>query len=48
MRLPQELFAEALWVEWDVHYGIISKVRLTNLLERYNLKIKKRKKIQMI
>ena len=23
MRLPQELFAEALWLEWDNHYGII-------------------------
>lgn len=25
MRLPQELFAEALWLEWDNYYGIIHK-----------------------
>ena len=43
MRLPQELFAEALWLEWDTHYGIIRKEKLSDLLRRYNLKLKKGK-----
>lgn len=37
MRLPQELFAEALWLEWDNHYGIIHKEKLPDLLRRYNV-----------
>lgn len=48
MRLPQELFAEALWAEWDVHYGVIRKERLTTLLRRYNLKLKKGKNLDDI
>ena len=32
MRLPQELFAEALWLEWDTHYGVINKEKLPDLL----------------
>ena len=43
MRLPQELFAESLWLEWDNHYGIIHKEKLPHLLRRYNLKLKKEK-----
>lgn len=43
MRLPQELFAEALWLEWDNHYGIIHKEKLPDLLRRYNLKLKKKR-----
>lgn len=43
MRLPQELFAEALWLEWDTHYGVINKEKLPDLLRRYNLKLKKEK-----
>lgn len=41
MRLPQELFAEALWLEWDTHYGVINKEKLPDLLRRYNLKFRK-------
>lgn len=43
MRLPQEIFAEALWVEWFVNYGNICKKKLPDLLRRYNLKLKKEK-----
>lgn len=48
MRLPQELFAEALWLEWDTHYGVINKEKLPNLLRRYNLKLKKEKTLDDI
>lgn len=48
MRLPQELFAEALWVEWDNHYGVIRKEKLPDLLRRYNLKLKKEKTLDDI
>lgn len=41
MRLPQELFAEALWLEWDTHYGVINKEKLPDLLRRCNLKLRK-------
>ncbi|MFR3809015.1 MAG: hypothetical protein ACLTX3_08700 [Lachnospiraceae bacterium] len=43
MRLPQEIFAEALWVEWFVNYGNVCEKKLPDLLRRYNLKLKKRK-----
>lgn len=43
MRLPQELFAEALWIEWFVHCGVIRKKKLSNLLRAHNLKLKKGK-----
>ena len=43
MRLPQEIFAEALWVEWFVNYGNVCKKKLPDLLRRYNLKLKKEK-----
>lgn len=43
MRLPQEIFAEALWVEWFVNYGNICKKKLPDLLRKYNLKLKKDK-----
>lgn len=48
MRLPQELFAEALWLEWDTHYGVINKEKLPDLLRRYNLKLKKGKTLDDI
>jgi hypothetical protein len=48
MRLPQELFAEALWLEWNNHYGIIHKEKLPDLLRRYNLKLKKEKTLAEI
>lgn len=48
MRLPQELFAEALWLEWDTHYGVINKEKLPDLLRRYNLKLKKEKTLDDI
>lgn len=40
MRLPQEMFAEALWIEWFINYGNVSKKKLPDLLRRYNLKLK--------
>lgn len=43
MRLPQEIFAEALWVEWFITYGSVRKKKLPDLLRRYNLKLKKEK-----
>lgn len=43
MRLPQEIFAEALWVEWFVNYGNVCEKKLSGLLRRYNLKLKKKK-----
>lgn len=45
MKLPQELFAEALWLEWDTHYGVISKEKIPEILRRYNLKLRKGKTI---
>ena len=48
MRLPQELFAEALWVEWFTHYGYICKKKLPDLLRRYNLKLKKEKNLDEV
>ena len=44
MRLPQEIFAEALWIEWFVNYGNVCIKRLPDLLRRYNLKLKKENK----
>lgn len=43
MRLPQEIFAEALWLEWFVNYGNVCKKKLPDLLRKYNLKLKKEK-----
>lgn len=43
MRLPQELCAEALWVEWDNHYGCISKEKIPEIFRRCNLKLKNEK-----
>ena len=43
MRLPQELFAEALWLEWFLHYGNVCEEKLPDFLRRYNLKLKKKK-----
>lgn len=48
MRLPQEMFAEALWVEWFVNYGNVYKKKLPDLLRRYNLKLKKEKTLDDI
>lgn len=47
-KLPQELFAEALWLEWDTRYGVIHKEKLPDLLRRYNLKLKKEKTLDDI
>lgn len=43
MRLLQELFAEALWLEWDIHHGCIPKEKISEMLRRYNLKLKQNK-----
>lgn len=42
--LPQELFAEVIWTEWFMNFGVLHKAKLEKLLQRYNLKLKKRKK----
>lgn len=47
MRLPQEIFAEALWLECN-YYGIIRKEKLPDFLRRYNLKLKKEKTLNDI
>ena len=43
--LPQELFAEALWLEWFTNGGILKIDRIEKLLQRYNLKLKSGKSI---
>lgn len=43
--LPQELFAEAIWIEWFAHFGVLDKNKTEELLKRYNLKLKKGKSI---
>ena len=48
MRLPQEIFAEALWVEWFITYGSVRKKKLSDLLRRYNLKLKKEKTLDEV
>jgi len=47
MRLPQEIFAEALWVEWFVNSNICKK-KLSDLLRKYNLKLKREKTLDDI
>ena len=42
MQLPQELLANALWLEWQTT-GIISKKKIPKLLKQYNLKLRKGK-----
>lgn len=41
MRLPQELFAEALWMEWQYGRIPVKIEKIYVLLQRYNLKPKK-------
>lgn len=38
--LPQELFAEALWLKWQYHRVPVSIRSIHALLQRYNLKPK--------
>lgn len=38
--LPQELFAEALWLKWRYHRVPVSIRSIHALLQRYNLKPK--------
>lgn len=42
MQLPQELLANALWLEWQTA-GTISKKKIPKLLKQYNLKLQKGK-----
>lgn len=39
--LPQELFAEALWMEWQYKRIPVNINKIHELLQRYNLKPKK-------
>lgn len=39
--LPQELFTEAIWIEWFINGGILKSDIIEELLQRYNLKLKK-------
>ncbi len=41
IRLPQELFAEALWIEWQYRRIPMKIKKIYELLQRYNLKPKK-------
>ena len=41
MLLPQELFAEALWLEWQYHRISVNINKIHELLRKYNLKPKK-------
>lgn len=41
MLLPQELFAEALWMEWQYHCIPVKIDKIHELLQKYNLKPKK-------
>lgn len=43
--LPQELFVEAIWAEWFIHFGVLDKNKMKELLRRYNLKLRKGKNI---
>lgn len=45
-RLPQERLAEALWLLWDISYGVIPLNEAKKLMERYNLKLKKGKTLE--
>lgn len=46
--LPQELFAEVVWTEWFMNFGVLHKAKLEKLLQRYNLKLKKGRSIDDI
>lgn len=42
MRLPQEIFAEELWLKW-LCGEVITSSKILNLLKKNNLKLKKEK-----
>lgn len=44
--LPQELFAEAIWLEWFANNGYLKTEIIKELLQKYNLKLKKGKNTQ--
>lgn len=44
-RFPQELLAEALWIEWFQKNGVFNSSKIEELLHRFNLKLKKQKTI---
>ena len=46
--LPQELFAEAIWLEWFANNGYLKTEIIKELLQKYNLKIKKGKTLNDI
>lgn len=48
MLLPQELYAEAIWTEWWSHYGVLCSDKIKELLQKYNLKLRKDKSIDDI
>lgn len=43
--LPQELFSEAIWLEWFTNDGILKLDKIEELLQKYNLKLKNGKTI---
>ena len=47
-RFPQELLAEALWIEWFLKYGVLNSNKVEELLRRFNLKLKKQKTIDNV
>lgn len=46
--LPQELFTEAIWLEWFSNSGILKSDKIEKLLQKYNLKLKSGKTINDI
>lgn len=48
MLLPQELFAEQLWLQWANNHGVISLEFIHESLHRCNLKLRKGKTLQDI
>lgn len=46
--LPQELFAEAIWLEWFANNGYLKTEIIKELLQKYNLKLKKGKTLNDI
>lgn len=45
MMLPQDLFSETIWLEWFENYGVLTNVKIGELLQRCNLKLRKGKSI---
>ena len=47
-RLPQELLAEDLWLLWVENHGVLSLIKIDELIQKNNLKLKKEKSLDDI